>query len=176
MGKAGRILIWIVFIFGGIALSAYLDNEVFGWGAINDSLLYFTSTILGVLLFVAAFLSVGNVGRTLAAHGRKGENLPRLETDTLVTGGVYSLMRHPMHQLLMLFPPAFALMMASPSFIFLVAPLEVLIIYILILKIEEPEARRKFGAAYEEYEKQTPRFCFKWNCIRALMKNPDAKI
>ena len=168
-----KFMIWIILLVGGIGVSVYLDRNLLHFERLDGSILYYIILGLGSMLFVTAFFSTGNVGRTLAKHGRKAKDLPRMQTDQLVTTGIYAMMRHPMHQTLMQFPMAIALMIVSPSFIFIVAPLEILLIYILIRTIEEPDARKKFGKAYDDYCATTPRFCFKWKCLKALTRNPD---
>ena len=168
-----KFLIWFLLIFGGIGLSIFLDRKVFHFMCFENQWIHYSIMILGSMLFVNTFFNTGNVGRTLAKHGRKAKDLPRLQTDQLVTTGIYSYMRHPMHQVLMGFPMSFALITVSPSFIFIVAPLEILLIYLLIITVEEPEARKKFGKAYDDYCSKTPRFCFKWECLKALTRNTD---
>jgi len=175
MNKYFRIFIWLVFIIGGLFLSLFLDQYLFHFKQFEKGIWNNLVFGLGVILFVSVLNIAGNVGRTLARHGRKSKNLERLQTDQLVTVGVYSMMRHPMNQGLIMLPMAIALIGVSPSFIFIIAPMEMLAMYIMILTIEEPETRRKFGKEYDEYCARTPRFCFKWKCINALLKNPDTK-
>jgi len=110
-----------------------------------------------------------NTGRILAKHGRKGD-IPRLETNQLVKQGPYECMRHPMHLGLFLFPLAFAFLSGSVSFIIFIAPLEILIMLIMIFTIEEPEAIRKFGKQYLEYKQQVPMFSFHIKCLKILFK------
>ena len=176
MNKYLRVIIWLLFIFGGIALSMYIDKHIFHYERITDTWLYYIINMVGIILFVWAFIVSGNVRRTLNKHGRKSKGLSRLQTDTLVTTGVYSMMRHPMSQALLTFPMAVALMATSPSFIFIIAPLETLIMILMIRFIEENETRKKFGEAYDSYCMNTPRFCYRWQCIKALLKNPDASL
>ena len=175
MSKYLRIIIWLLFIVGGLFLAIFMDKVLFHTNYAEKGLFYHFVFALGVMLLVLVLNNTGNVGRTLARHGRKSKDLERMQTDQLVTSGVYSMMRHPMNQSLMMFPMAIALIGVSPSFIFIIAPLEILAMYIMIRTIEEPETRKKFGQAYDDYCAKTPRFCFKWKCLKALCKNPDAK-
>ncbi len=93
----------------------------------------------------------------MAKYGRQG-NIPRLETNRLVTQGIYACMRHPMLFSLALFPLAIALVVGSPTFIFFIAPLEAVVIILLTLTLEERETRTKFGQAYEKYRTKVPAF------------------
>jgi protein-S-isoprenylcysteine O-methyltransferase Ste14 len=111
-----------------------------------------------------------NTGRTLAKYGRKGE-VKRMETNVLAKEGIYKYMRHPMHLGLFLFPVSIAFLVASPSFILIISPIEILFMLIMIKLAEEPEAVRKFGDEYLEYKKQTPMFCLKVDCLKELLKD-----
>ena len=162
-----RMIVWIIFILGGLALSYYLDKRI--W----QHLFVFTpyhllSGLAGLILFQVMRKIAANTGRYLHKHGRQGD-LPRFETNVLATGGYYRYMRHPMHQGLMLAPLAVGLLSGSPSFVLFVAPFEILLMYLLIVTVEEKEALRKFGEAYKEFMQKTPRFCFRPVCWKMLI-------
>jgi len=125
----------------------------------------------GVLLFLVLRIS-RNTGRTLARYGRKGK-IPRLDTNILVTKGVYACMRHPMHLGLMLFPLSIAFILGSLTFILIIAPVEILLMLIMIFTIEEKEAIHKFGEAYIQYKKEVPAFNFHKKCILKLLKGEE---
>jgi len=170
-----RFIIWVILIFGGIGLSVYLDHYVFYIQDTDNNWLHYLIGGFGSMLFVMALVFIRNTGQTLAKYGRKSPTLPRMQTDQLTTVGMYSLMRHPMNQTLMMLPMAIGIMLVSPSFVFIIAPLEIMAMYIMILLIEEPKTKRKFGQAYVDYCAKTPRFCFKWECMIALNHNPYDK-
>jgi len=156
-------------IIGGATLGLFLDNHLFTT-IHTDICFHSISLIVGFMLMVLVIRISKNTGRTLAKFGRRG-NLKRLETNILVREGVYSHMRHPMHLGLLLFPLSFAFIIGSPSFIALIAPLEMIFMLIMIKLVEEPEAMRKFGDQYLSYMSQTPWFCFKIHCLKALLKD-----
>ncbi|MCD6367223.1 MAG: isoprenylcysteine carboxylmethyltransferase family protein [Bacteroidales bacterium] len=163
-----RLIIWVLFIFGGVTLGIFLDlryfqNIWFSWQW------HMISFLWGVFLLKIVMTISKNTGRILAKHGRKG-NLPRMETNQLVKEGPYGCMRHPMHLGLFLFPMAFAFLSGSLSFILIITPSEIVLMLIMIFIIEEPEAIRKFGDQYLEYRKQVPAFSFRWVCLKALLK------
>jgi len=156
-------------IFGGAALSLYLDPVLFvniKTGFVFHSI----SIFIGLLILVLVMRISKNTGRTLAKYGRKGD-LKRMETNVLVKQGVYSYMRHPMHLGLLLFPMSFAFLIGSLSFILIVAPAEIIFMLVMIKFVEEPEAIKKFGKDYVEYKNQLPWFCFKIDCLKALLKS-----
>ncbi|WP_456431869.1 methyltransferase family protein [Nitratifractor sp.] len=161
-----RIVLWIALLAGGIVGGHLIDRRLFPtlWGAPLWHLLTFAA---GMLLMRLAFRGAARGGRELARSGRKGE-LPRLETDTLVVTGIYAQMRHPMFLALALIPPALALIVGSPGFLFFIAPVESLLIVTLGSWLEERECRRKFGEEYEAYARRVPPYCLRRGCIKAL--------
>lgn len=161
-------------IFGGIAGGYYLDGILFHnfQKSITFHIICFT---IGTFLMLLVIRISKNTGRTLAKYGRKGK-LKRMETNVLVKEGVYKYMRHPMHLGLLLFPLSIAFLVGSPSFILIIAPVEMLFMIMMIKLLEEPEAIRKFGDEYREYKKQVPGFCFKIRCLKELLRNvPNEK-
>ncbi len=164
-----RITVWIAMMLGGIIGGLWLDWRRFRKLLLNP-LFHVVTLILGVLLLQGLRTSSANTGRMLAQLGKEGEDVPRFETNKLVKSGVYSCMRHPMHLGLLFFPLAVALIIGSPAFIFIIAPLEMLLMIVMIKFIEEPEAIAKFGDEYREYQKQTPMFNFSLNCLKQLIQ------
>ncbi len=165
-----RILLWLVFLLGGLWLGIHLDRALFPW-ALNSLAWHLASAAMGGAVAWLMARIARNTGRTLARFGREGE-LPRLETNRLVTSGPYGCMRHPMHLGLMLFPLAVALLAGSPGFLLIVAPLEILVMVLLILTLEEREALAKFGDSYREYRRRVPAFNLRPACLRRLLQSP----
>ncbi len=162
-----RFLIWFLFLFGGAALGVWLDLRWFP--QLWHNLWFHIATLLpGLLLLRLVMIISRNTGRYLARKGREGE-LPRMETNRLVTDGMYGCMRHPMHLGLLLFPWSFALITGSLSFILLIAPSEMLLILLLIKWVEEPEAEKKFGEAYRRYKASVPGFSLRKECLKMLL-------
>jgi protein-S-isoprenylcysteine O-methyltransferase Ste14 len=156
-------------IFSSGVFGYYLDYLIFK-NIHNNIIFHIVSLLIGIfLLFLVKKISK-NTGRTLAKYGRKGK-LKRLQTNVLVKQGIYKYMRHPMHLGLFLFPLGIAFLIGSPSFILIIAPIEIIFMLILIKLIEEPEAIKKFGDEYINYKKQVPWFCFKIKCLIELLKN-----
>jgi protein-S-isoprenylcysteine O-methyltransferase Ste14 len=105
-------------------------------------------------------------GRELAKKGREGD-IPRLETNKLVTSGIYSCTRHPMLLGLMFLPLGLALLIGSVTFI-IISLFEAVIIFILMIVFDEKEAEKKFGEKYREYKKNVPVFPKKKECWKKL--------
>jgi len=162
-----RITTWIFMIFGGAALSFYIDNQLFPL-VYKDIIFHVFSFIVGFVLLLLVLRVSKNTGRTLAKYGREGK-LPRMNTNKFVDKGVYKYMRHPMHLGLLFFPLSIALLLGSVSFILIIAPIEIVFMLIMIKLIEEPEAKRKFSKDYIDYMNYTPWFCFRIECLKKLL-------
>ena len=156
-------------IFGGSVLGYYLDSLLFK-NIHSNYVFHITSFFLGILILFLMVRISKNTGRILAKFGRKGK-LRRMQTNVLVTQGIYKYMRHPMHLGLFLFPIGVAFLVASPSFILIIAPIEIIFMLLMIKFVEEPEAIKKFGDGYLNYMKQTPWFCFKIHCLKQLLQD-----
>ncbi len=162
-----RILIWVLMLLGGSALGIWLDSRWFHELFANP-VFHLATLVVGILLLRLVMRVSRYTGRLLASMGREGD-LPRMDTNKLVTTGVYGCMRHPMHLGLLFFPLSAALILGSPTFILVIAPLEMLFMLALIKFVEEPEAIRKFGDAYRQYQKQVPMFNFRPSCWRQIL-------
>ena len=152
-------------LVGGAVLAVYIDKG----STLFESLLFHTiSAFLGVVVIRLSFRAAANGGRELT-KGRDADT-PRLETNKLVTTGIYSCMRHPMLFGLTLLPLGWALLLGSPTFISIIAPVEMLFIVFMVIVFEEMEVKRKFTYAYEAYRQTVPMVSFKVACLRMLFK------
>jgi protein-S-isoprenylcysteine O-methyltransferase Ste14 len=158
-----RIFLWLVMLIGGGLYAVKQD-----WGTVLFESLWFhgLSAAAGMVLLWLAFRAAATGGRELA-KGRVGD-IPRLETNRLVTTGIFSCMRHPMLFGLTLLPLGWALLLGSPTFIAVVAPLEMLFIVVMVLIFEEREVKRKFGKAYADYKAEVPMVSFEPRCLKWL--------
>ncbi len=164
-----RIIIWITLIIGGSIFGYYLDSLMFE-NAHQNIIFHIISLLIGVFLLFLVMKISKNTGRTLAKYGRKGK-LKRMQTNVLAKQGIYKYMRHPMHLGLFLFPLGIAFLIGSPSFILIIAPIEIIFMLLMIKLVEEPGTINKFGEEYLNYKKQVPWFCFKIKCLKELLKN-----
>ncbi|RKX17613.1 MAG: hypothetical protein DRP35_10630, partial [Candidatus Zixiibacteriota bacterium] len=114
-----KIVFWFVLIIGGIALSVYLDKNVFKIFVNHASLIYYLLFIPGVFLLIMVVNVSRNIGRFLSKNAHDSQ-LPRGEINQMVTQGPYALMRHPMHLGLIFLPVSIALISTSFSFIFII--------------------------------------------------------
>ncbi len=158
-----RILLWVFLLIGGSIIGILYDAYDPVW---HSCIFHIISFILGYIILVFAFRSAANGGRELK-KGRVGD-IPRLETNHLVTTGIYSCMRHPMLFGLTLLPLGTALVIGSPTFISIVAPIEMVFIIFMVVVFEEWEVRKKFKEEYEEYASKVPMVSFKKECLEKL--------
>jgi protein-S-isoprenylcysteine O-methyltransferase Ste14 len=165
-----RLSLWFVFLFGGAALGFWLDTRYFP-RLLASPFFHLLAFVPGAVVLWLVVRVSRNTGRWLGQFGREGD-LPRLETNRLVTTGPYGCMRHPMHLGLLLFPLTVALLLGSPSFVVIVAPAEMLLMVVLVRFVEEAEARRKFGDAYDAYCRTVPMFSLRPDCLRRLLTEP----
>ena len=162
-----RLALWFVMLAGGAVLGVWLDLQWFR-PLVTSRLYHLLTFHIGLFLMVLAFRAAAAGGRELAKRGKRSPETPRLETDRLVTTGIYAQMRHPMLFGLTLVPIAFALLIGSPFYILLIAPVEMLFVVIMVLTFEEWECRRKFGEDYDRYADEVPAVCFKKECLKQL--------
>jgi len=166
-----RIFLWIVMLIGGGILSIYQDWQT---PLFKSFSFHIFSAFIGIIITTLAFRSAANGGRELK-KGRVGD-IPRLETNKLVTTGIYSCMRHPMLFGLTLLPMGWALLLGSPTFITLIAPIEMIFIILMVVIFEEMEVKRKYTDEYEKYKKETPMVNLSFKCLKQLFKaNQKAK-
>jgi len=158
-----RLLLWAILLIGGAVLGILLDWKE---ALFESALFHLLSFAAGVIVIHFSFRAAANGGKELS-KGRTGD-IPRLETNSLVTTGIYSCMRHPMLFGLTLLPMGWALLIGSPAYISIIAPLEMLFIILMVLLFEEREAEQKFGDAYREYRTQVPAVSFRWQCLKRL--------
>ncbi len=166
-----RILIWALLLLGGGTLSIWLDIRWFR-SLFSNFVFHILTLLVGFFILRLVMRASRNTGRLLAKLGRDGE-VPRFETNRLVTTGVYSCMRHPMHFGLLFFPFAFAFILGSPAFILIVGPLEAMAMILLIILVEEPQAIGKFGLDYRKYMKEVPFFSLEPKCLKKLFGRTD---
>ncbi len=161
-----RLFLWFVMLIGGAVYSISKD-----WHAplFANGLFHIVSALVGIVVLTLAFRAAANGGRELT-KGRVGD-IPRMETNRLVTTGIFSCMRHPMLFGLTLLPIGWALLLGSPTFITRIAPLEMLFILIMVIVFEEMEVKGKFGDAYETYRQNVPMVSFQKKCLKALFKS-----
>lgn len=97
------------------------------------------------------------LGAWIAIKGVKETTLKVAEThrtETIVTTGVYSTVRHPQYLGGLLAHVGISFLL-SAQYSLLLTPLMVVLIY-LISKKEEEELIREFGKEYEDYKKKVP--------------------
>ena len=158
-----RILLWIAMLFGGAWYSIAKDINHPYFQSITFHLL---TALLGAVIIFFTFRASAKGGKELT-KGRIGD-IPRLETNRLVTTGIYTCMRHPMLFGLTLLPLGWALLLGSPTFITVVTPLEMIFIVVMVMIFEEQEVKGKFGEAYRDYANDVPMVSFEWGCLKRL--------
>jgi len=164
-----RVLLWVIILVGGVIIGLKFDLIYFK-KLLFSPLFHIITFIVGFFFMELSFNAAKVGGRELKKMGREGD-IPRLETNRLVTTGIFKCFRHPMLFGLSFIPLSLALLIGSPTFILFIAPLEMIFILIMVLIFEEAEAYKKFGEDYLDYKKKTPIFPKKPECYRWLFFN-----
>lgn len=80
----------------------------------------------------------------------------KLTKKSAVTGGLYSLVRHPQYASLVIC--GFGMLLLWPRYIVLLSFAAMVFVYYFLAKHEEGECERKYGEAYRAYKARTPMF------------------
>ena len=108
-------------------------------------------------------------GVVLAALGvgsfrQAGTNVePWKPSVSLVTTGIYGLVRNPMYTAIIIFVAGLAITLGSDWMLVLVVP-AALILHFGVVKREEHYLEAKFGESYQSYKRAVPRYgCNRWD-------------
>lgn len=150
-----KVLLGLLFVSLVVPLIYIFTN----WLAFADYTLPPWTGIVGVLLLL---LSLWLFWRSHADLGRNwSPSLQIMEHHTLVTNGIYRLIRHPMYASQWVFVIAQILLLpnwiAGPATLVVFAPF-----YFLRVPQEEQMMLEQFGAAYRAYMARTGRILPKW--------------
>jgi protein-S-isoprenylcysteine O-methyltransferase Ste14 len=114
--------------------------------------------VIGLALLGAAIVMVSKIKKQLTVRTAHGG--PELDTSggpgTLLTEGIYGVIRHPRYVELVIGLLGYTLI-ANYLAVYALLVLYVAIFYIVVL-LEERELRGRFGEAYVEYCRRVPRF------------------
>jgi len=114
------------------------------------------NAILGAPLIVAgAALSLWSVLHFARA---KGTPVPLNPPPRVVATGPYAHVRNPMVSGLLVVVVGAGVLLRSVSIVFIVTPLLVLVGFIELKMLEEPELEKRLGQEYIEYRKRVPMF------------------
>jgi len=104
--------------------------------------------------------------RQLYQHGRGlpwGEAAHEVETQRLVTTGIYAYSRNPMVLGYSLLPVGMGLMFQSIGMVIALTPAVLLLNYLIVKRREEPRLLERFGEEYARYKAETPFMFPDWN-------------
>jgi protein-S-isoprenylcysteine O-methyltransferase Ste14 len=155
-----RRLLWsvagAVFWYGAVYIMVILAPWLDKTWKLNLSISLPVKLPLGILLLL---IGIPMVVWTITQFLRtKGTPIPFNPPPTMVTNGLYNIIRNPMHLGWTLVLFGVAVLMQSFTLLVIFIPLFVLA-HILYLKlIEEKELEKKFGQAYIDYKKHVPMF------------------
>ena len=137
----------------GIALLALWTDYVFSFPPVPSAPVNFMAGI--VLLVVGCWLWIWSVV-TFAAM--KGTPVPLVPPPVLVVRGPYTFSRNPMLAGVFFTLFGIGFLLQSFSMVFFFIPAFILLNYLWLKFIEEPELERRLGKAYIDYKRRTPMF------------------
>jgi protein-S-isoprenylcysteine O-methyltransferase Ste14 len=117
---------------------------------------------VGPRTWLAGLLALLGLGAWIACldafsrHGR-GTPLPADSPRHLVTRGLFARMRNPIMAAELCIIWAEALYLASLGVV-LYAAVITLLAHLMVVRVEEPELRKRFGKSYEDYCRRVPRW------------------
>jgi protein-S-isoprenylcysteine O-methyltransferase Ste14 len=115
---------------------------------------------LGAAILVAAHVPLIAQLRAFIDEGR-GTQVPLLPPGRLVRGGLYGRVRNPMYWNYVAIALGEAVLYRAPVLVAYAAVLFALA-HAYVVHIEEPRLRRRFGADYDVYCAQVPRWLPRW--------------
>jgi protein-S-isoprenylcysteine O-methyltransferase Ste14 len=143
--RKGRIFAIIQFgLILIIVISAYLENKFFQHNPVP------IVRTISIILFVCGLLVL--MLALLSFRQRITPNPVPLEHAQLRTGGIYSVIRHPMYAFALLFAVGYTLIF--PAYYSLLINIIVIIFLVYKIRFEEKQLIQKFPQ-YTEYQKHT---------------------
>jgi protein-S-isoprenylcysteine O-methyltransferase Ste14 len=128
-------------------------SHPFAWYQLLSWFLLITCCV-PVILGVRMLKQAGKPQANESPQQRQDEALFEFEkTTSLVTGGVYKYIRHPLYCSLILL--AWGIFFKSPDLVGLLLALAACLFLTATARIEEQENNRYFGPVYQEYMKRT---------------------
>jgi protein-S-isoprenylcysteine O-methyltransferase Ste14 len=150
-------------IYGHCGMSFILTSLVLGIGGVGIQHSILLLKIIGFILYIPAVFLI--VYPTIALK-RKGK--PRSKdfttTTSLVTTGIYRIVRHPMSLGMVI--GAIGLMLTFQSILSIILGVAAIFCLYIYSKKEDSFNIEQFGDSYKEYMKKVPM----WNIIRGLRK------
>jgi len=135
-----------------IVLSPWLDESLGSELSIPSAVRFPIAVVLLVVGVPVVLLTIWHFLRI------RGTPIPFNPPPKLVTGGLYGIIRNPMHLGWTIVLIGLAVLLQSFTLLVIFIPIFILV-HVLYLKfVEEKELGKKFGQAYLDYKKRVPMF------------------
>ena len=108
-----------------------------------------------LILAMGLFLVLWSISDFIKA---KGTPVPFNPPPKLVTTGPYSYIRNPMLSGVFMLMFGFGILFNSISLVFIFTPIFILLNFLELKTIEEPELEKRLGKDYSKYKKRVPMF------------------
>ena len=164
-----RLIIFTIvvpgFVLGYLPYVLYDAQETFGIGILKHS--GWVLIAFGVLLYIRSVLNFLIEGKGTPAiwftkHLKKiiGE-----EPTKLVSSGLYTTSRNPMYLGVLMIAFGLSILLESKS-VLVYSFILVVFFHLVVVFLEEPHLKKKYGEEYEFYLKKTPR----WFSLKSIKK------
>lgn len=159
MSREQRLIAWtLIRVVGVVLLAAWLVLYLRRWDHLFRLSLPAWLRIPGAVLICAGAIAVLATAASLATRGILEQRGDRLAPRSLATSGPFQYSRNPMSLGVVVFFAGLGLFCLSPLMI-LFAALLFFLLHLLVVYVEEPKLRDRFGELYRQYEQRTNRWC-----------------
>ena len=146
----GPLYLSLIALF--VIVSIWLDKNYLATDLIPEPF----SGIMGILLVASGFAIMGHCAMRFFCTG--GSPVPMNPPPKLVCDGPYRITRNPMLTGVFTLMFGFGFYFNSVILVFVATPLFILINYLELKMVEEPELIMRFGQDYIDYRNLTPMF------------------
>jgi protein-S-isoprenylcysteine O-methyltransferase Ste14 len=162
MTREQRLIFWTVIRVAAVVLfTAWFVLHLRRWDhrffLVLPFWLRFCLKWLGAVLIVAGGLVVLLCAASLATRGILEQPGDRLTPSSLVVSGPFQYSRNPMSLAVVVFFLGLGLFCLSPS-VLMFSGLLFLVLHLVVVYVEEPKLRNRFGQTYQEYMQHTARW------------------
>ncbi|MEM3382467.1 MAG: isoprenylcysteine carboxylmethyltransferase family protein [Nitrososphaerales archaeon] len=155
--KIGILTYLVLFIFWfPIAYLILLNQDLIITNVVNFHIIL---SFFGFVLIIISLIIHVWVAKLLGIKAIVGYYVicPDNEKGSLVTSSIFSIVRHPDYLSHISLWPGFFLLTGSLSLLILTF-LDLIIIYFIIIPLEEKHLLQRFGKEYMDYKKRVPKF------------------
>jgi protein-S-isoprenylcysteine O-methyltransferase Ste14 len=159
MSREQRLIVWTVIrVAAAVFFAAWPVLYLRRWDHLFRFSLPAWLKMPGAVMICAGAIAVLATAVSLAPRGILEQSGDRLTPRSLAISGPFQYSRNPMSLGVVVLFAGLGLFCLSP-FVLLFAFLLFILLHLLVVYVEEPKLRSRFGELYREYEQRTNRWC-----------------